>query len=364
VDPVLVLDEPSLQVEPGAEVRTRVTVTGGDGSSGIERYRLEIVGDAARWAQVAPRHLSVRPGEAEVAELVFRPPHTAAAPVRVLPFGVRASSPEHRDRSGIVEGELLLTPVPGITARIEPAAAAGRWGAGFVARFTNSGRGSATLRISGTGAPGALRFAVAPATPSVPAGGTADVLVSVRPRRPRLAGRPQRHEFGVEYRSELGGDAARLPAVFEQHAVLPVAVAALMALAGAVVVAGAVLLWWVPGPAAPEPQAAPPAPRAPVASAAPAPAPEPVNGFVVIYGPPTPVDDTVNARAAERFADRLRAAGVPARLVDSRESDQLDDGLSGLLVVLQDGFPDRSAATAECAARRSLAPSCTVVAPR
>jgi hypothetical protein len=89
-----------------------------------------------------------------------------------------------------------------------------------------------------------------------------------------------------------------------------------------------------------------------------------VSGFVVIYGPPTPVDDTVNARAAERFADRLRAAGVPARLVDSRESDQLDDGLSGLLVVLQDGFPDRSAAAAECAARRSLAPSCTVLAPR
>jgi hypothetical protein len=84
----------------------------------------------------------------------------------------------------------------------------------------------------------------------------------------------------------------------------------------------------------------------------------------VIYGPPTPVDDTVNGRSAARLTEKLQAAGVPARLVDSRQSDQLNDGLAGLLVVLQDGFPNRATATAECAARRAVAPSCVVVAPR
>jgi hypothetical protein len=100
------------------------------------------------------------------------------------------------------------------------------------------------------------------------------------------------------------------------------------------------------------------------APSAQAPKQEPVHGFVVIYGPPTPVDDTANRRAAAQLADRLRAAGVDARVVDSRDSDQLDDGLKGLLVVLRDGFPDRAGAAAECAARRAVAPSCVVVAPR
>lgn len=363
MDPVLVLDEPSLEVEPGAEARTRVTIRGG--GEEVERYRLEVVGDVARWAQIAPRHVQVHPGETEVAELVFRPPHATSAPARLLPFGVRALSPEHRDRSGIVEGELRVTAVPGITARIEPEAAAGRWGADYAVEFTNTGRASAVLRISGTGGVDALRFAVAPAAPSVPAGGTAEVLVAVRARRPRLVGGPQRHAFGLEYRSDTANGTARLPAVFAQHPVLPTAVAAVLALVGAAVVVGAASLWLLLGRSAGPPAAAPPPSAAVTAPAAPASAaPEPVGGFIVVYGPPAPVDDTVSARAAEQFADRLRAAGVPARLVDSRESEQLDDGLTGLLVVLQDGFPDRASAIAECTARRSLAPACTVVAPR
>ena len=69
--------------------------------------------------------------------------------------------------------------------------------------------------------------------------------------------------------------------------------------------------------------------------------------------------------AAAQAADaQLRAAGVDARLVDSRDSAQLDDGPRGLLVVLRDGFPDRAAAEAECARHRDVAPRCVVVGPR
>jgi hypothetical protein len=89
-----------------------------------------------------------------------------------------------------------------------------------------------------------------------------------------------------------------------------------------------------------------------------------VRGYVALYGPPTPVDDVVSAGRAERFLTQLRAAGVDARIVDSRDSAMLDDGPRGLLAVLRDGFPDRAAAEAECAARRAVAPSCVVLAPR
>ncbi len=136
---------------------------------------------------------------------------------------------------------------------------------------------------------------------------------------------------------------------------LPTAVAVVVGLLAAALLVGAVfvgvkLLWPEGGPSGG------PGPTAPAA--------EPVTGFVVRYGPPTPVDDVVNAKAAEQFAARLQQAGVNARVVNSLQSDQLDDGPRGLLYVLQDGFPDEQSAQAECAARRALAPACVVVKPR
>ena len=54
MDPILVLEEPYLQVEPGAELRTRLRVR--NGGTEAERYRIEVLGDAG---PPAPRH---RPG--------------------------------------------------------------------------------------------------------------------------------------------------------------------------------------------------------------------------------------------------------------------------------------------------------------
>lgn len=360
MDPVVVLDEPSLDVEPGGEVRAQVIVTGGGTDGGnVERLRLEVLGDASRWAQVEPRHITVAPGEEQVVELVFRPPHASSAPAREIPFGVRALSLEDRDRAVVAEGEIVVTPVRDLVARIEPGAGAGRWGAGYRVALHNRGVIPVRVRLSGTDPHGRLRFAVAPAEAEVPPGGSATALVSVRTRSPRLAGRPQKHGFAVEYRGVDAGSAGRLSGWFEQRAVLPTAVAVVAGLLVAAVLVGGVvlgvrLLWPKGGPVGG--LGGGPAPTAP--------APDPVSGFIVLYGPPTPVDDVVNAKAAEQFAARLQQAGVNARVVNSRESDQLDDGPRGLLYVLQDGFPNEQSAQAECAARRALAPACVAVKPR
>ncbi|MEV4509135.1 fibronectin type III domain-containing protein [Dactylosporangium sp. NPDC049525] len=90
---------------------------------------------------------------------------------------------------------------------------------------------------------------------------------------------------------------------------------------------------------------------------------EPVKGAYVIYTPPTAIDDRTAQGVAEKLVAKLQALGVPARLVDSRESKRIADGTGGLWVVLQDGFPDFQAALAECNKRRSVAPDCFAVAP-
>ncbi len=357
------LEEPFLQVEPGAERRTRLTVR--NGGDGPERYRLEILGDAARWAQVEPRHLAVAPdGQEHPVEVVFRPPHAPAAPDLEVPFGVRVLSLEHRDRAAVVEGDVLVTAVPGLSARIDPPAAAGRWGAGFRVHFESTAPVPLPLRVTAADPPKGLGYAVAPAQLTVDPGVPAEALVAVRARTPKLVGAPVRHSFAVDYRADTGASAGRLPAVFEQRAVLPTPVFAVLAVLAAALVVGAGLLALPvlrPAPAAGPSTAAAPGP-APAASA-----PgggDVVQGWIALYAPPTPVDDTAGSGAAQRLAEQLRATGAGARVVDSRDSAQLDDGPKGLLLVLRDGFPDRAAAEAECAAHRDLAPRCVAVAPR
>jgi hypothetical protein len=84
-----------------------------------------------------------------------------------------------------------------------------------------------------------------------------------------------------------------------------------------------------------------------------------------LYGA-SAVDDLAGKASLDDTLGRLQVAGVPARLVDSRESDVLADGEegTGFWVVLQDGFPDVAAAQAACELHRDIAPACSPVAPR
>jgi hypothetical protein len=85
---------------------------------------------------------------------------------------------------------------------------------------------------------------------------------------------------------------------------------------------------------------------------------DPVQGYYVIYGPPTPTDDEASQGAAERLLAELQAAGVNARLLDSRQSQRIADGENGFWVVVPDGFPSQAAAADECAQHRDIAPDC------
>ena len=92
MDPVLVLSDPEARVDPGGETRVRVSVR--NVGELVEQYQFEVLGDAARWAQVVPRQVSVLPhGQEEKAvEVVFRPPPAPSAPSGEIPFGVRCVS--------------------------------------------------------------------------------------------------------------------------------------------------------------------------------------------------------------------------------------------------------------------------------
>ncbi len=87
-----------------------------------------------------------------------------------------------------------------------------------------------------------------------------------------------------------------------------------------------------------------------------------LQGFYVIYAV-IPQDDAASQGLAQQVVAKVQQAGSPARLVDSKASDQLADGPAGLWYILRDGFDSYSAAQAECAARRKVSPNCYVVTP-
>jgi hypothetical protein len=65
--------------------------------------------------------------------------------------------------------------------------------------------------------------------------------------------------------------------------------------------------------------------------------------------------------SAQDAYNRLTAAGMPLKMIDSTTSDEVGDGQDGLWVLLSDGFPSVAEATAFCDRYRTIAPKCEVI---
>jgi hypothetical protein len=242
VDPVLTLTESAATVDPGGEARLPVTVRNvGDI---VEQYRFEVLGDAARWAQVLPREVSVLPhGEEEkTVEVVFRPPPAPAAPAGEIPFGVRCVSLERRDRCAVVEGDVAVGAVHDLAARLEPVSPVGRWTGRYRILFDNSGTVPVTLSLAVADSRRLLRLAFAPRELTVAPGQSAVAYLAARPRQPMLRGRPVTHSFTVTYRATGDDRGGELSGSFDQRPILSKAVLAVGLIVLVAGVAGVALL--------------------------------------------------------------------------------------------------------------------------
>jgi hypothetical protein len=242
VDPVLVLGDELLNVEPGGEVRVTVTVRNvGDL---VEQYRLEVLGDAARWSQVIPRQISVLPGgsEEKAVDVVFRPPPPPVTAAGNVPFGLRCVSLEAPDRCAVVEGDLVVGAVVGLAARLETVKPAGRWTGRYQVVLENTGSVPVRLRLLASDSRRMLRFAVAPPEITVEPGGSATAYVLVQPRQPALRGKSAAHGFSVSYQTVDGDRSGELAGSFEQRPIISKGVMVVCLLLLGLAAAGVVLL--------------------------------------------------------------------------------------------------------------------------
>jgi hypothetical protein len=233
MDPVIVLADTRLAVEPGEQVRTTATVR--NAGTIVEQYQLHVLGIAAGWSDVLPHEISVLPGDETTVEVVFRPPRDAETPAGEVPFGFRCVSLEHPDRMAVAEGDVAVGALLESDAQLMPTQSHGRWSGRHRLILHNRGTVVEYFQLTATDPADALAFALLPDRVDVPPGGRGDALVRVRTRRPFLRGQPKPLPFQISYQ-RLGSRAGEpgtgvVPGTFEQRPILSKMVIVLLALA-------------------------------------------------------------------------------------------------------------------------------------
>ncbi len=107
------LDELTRRVAAGQDVVFCLDVRN-DGPT-ADHLRIEVLGDAAAWADVTPSTLDLLPGASAAVSIRFHPPRGTGGPARSVDFAVAIHSAEHPDATAIELGVI----------EIEPAGAAG-----------------------------------------------------------------------------------------------------------------------------------------------------------------------------------------------------------------------------------------------
>lgn len=345
-----------VDLAPGAQARIHVELT--NSSTSDIWVRLAVAGGrAGAWASLQPRTVSLAGGGSHAVDLVFRRPAGPGPAGTLLPYTVQACD---LDGTPVARATGLLA----LTAPQRLQAELYRTATGRPIRFTLSlaNRGADRLAVTLTPSlrPDGGTVQIEPTTVDLSAGGTATVLIEVRP--PALVvGSSVPYALTLFCRdAAAAADAPPLATVSDSGQSPPrlskLAAAGLLGLAAALLgvlvlaAASAVHLGGTAdltgrqdaGSASGEQDAV--QVRTPYA-------------LVAVF----PRGGGAGRAAADQELARLTAAGMPVRLVDSTQSAQIADGQGGLFVLLQDGFASVAEAEAYCDRFRVTAPTCDVV---
>lgn len=188
------LDTTSLQLEPGSEAVVPLQVR--NNGSVVEGYQISVIGAAAAWATVEPATISLYPGTATTATVVFKPPRSARVPAGPLPFGVRVAPTEHPELTVVPEGVVEVLPFLETTAELIPRTSQGRRARHQVA-IDNRGNVPVNVLVSAYSDGERVRCRVDPLGVAVGAGEAQFVRVRGLPRKRIWRGEPVTHPITV-----------------------------------------------------------------------------------------------------------------------------------------------------------------------
>jgi hypothetical protein len=234
MDPVVMIDDADVAVDPGGQATVRVRVK--NRSSIVEGFRLDVVGEASGWAKLYPAELEVQPQDEAETVVIFSPPAGVGSRAGQVPYGVRAVSKVDPGSSAVAEGDLAVGSVALSQASITPATSKGRFSGKHRVEMSNWGNAPVRLALEVSDPDEACGFLLTPDTLDLPVGTSGSAKLKVRARRPMLRGAPTRRQFRVvgkpldpatglpaEGPTQQWGSDPTMPAVdgaFEQRAII------------------------------------------------------------------------------------------------------------------------------------------------
>jgi hypothetical protein len=233
---VLVTLEPTaVEVDPGAtqDVVVRVRNTG----QIVDRFVLDVLGEAAAWASVTPASLSLFPGTEETVRIAFAPPTGCSPRAGLIVFAVRVQSSEDPADSVVEEGTVTVGPSTATTAELVPQTSRGSRSARHELSVANRGNVPVEVSVQPSDPDRLVNFDVRPPVLELEPCESGSARIRVRPNETILFGAPQSHPFVVTVVSS-GQASIELRGTMLQRALLPSWIPRAAALLAAVLVVG------------------------------------------------------------------------------------------------------------------------------
>jgi hypothetical protein len=235
----VLLGDDDLVVVPGTgfEREVRVRNTG----SVVDRFELDILGDAAGWTKVEPATINLLPGEESTARILFAPPRTSNVSAGSVPFALRVMSREDTAGSVISEAAVTVSPFLSVSAELVPRTSRGSRVGRHQLAIDNLGNDGAEVRLIGSDPDRLLDFRITPDLFKATAGTATFIKVKVLPKKRFLKGKEKSLPFEVAV-VVPGHEPVQVPGVMLQGPIVPPWLLKFLLLVAAIV--GALLLLW------------------------------------------------------------------------------------------------------------------------
>lgn len=179
------LSTTKIEVAAGETKETTVTVR--NQGQIVDQFALSVEGLDPTWWTFSVPTVSLFPGDQGESNLIIRPPKEAEAKAGSYSFRVKATSQANPQEMTVVEAFLILRGFVVWEVDMSPTKVVGQSGK-YRLSVTNSGNTDITLVFEGKDPEEGLYYHFAPDKLTIPAGGSARSILSVRPKK----GEPQK----------------------------------------------------------------------------------------------------------------------------------------------------------------------------
>lgn len=187
------LQEYDTVAQPGEVTRRTVQIL--NTGPVVDRFELDIVGDATGWITVEPPQVSAFPYEMVEATVCFSPPRAHDVPAGTRTYALRVMSHEDVEGSVVDEATVTVGSYVDYTLRCSPLTRRGRRSGRYRVVVGNQGNAPLPVQMFADDAESALRYRFRHEEVDVPPGRGVIVPLKVRPRVRKWGGTELRHSF-------------------------------------------------------------------------------------------------------------------------------------------------------------------------